>query len=326
MIERFGAAGIPADKVSLSARHYVFNFPAPPAGLVDEFRLYYGPTMNAFEAAEKNGRADAICRQELDSAVREPEQKPGQGHDLHSGDVPARDGGGVRNRLAGALLFIPLIAAAAEPPPYDMAATPEATTVRQHALNRCRAAPSRTMREQIDCSLAAHRAYAVGTKLRDMGLFRDYAKTLRQAADDADAGRITPYEAQNRIVRAGVKFRASVENAYQDWHRRTVQHGPLYDRAAFPAALKTRDAAVAGCGGWTRRHPGACRLHPQGRARLCRCHPAGRHGLFITVTTPSSPTPPPMPSDGRMTPANLGARHQQIWTDFLHTLAHQIER
>jgi len=149
------------------------------------------------------------------------------------------------------LLFIPLLAAAAEPPPYDMAATPEATTVRQHALNRCRATPSRTMREQIDCSLAAHRAYAVGTKLRDMGLFRDYAKTLRQAADDADSGRISPYEAQNRIVRAGVKFRASVEDAYQDWHRRAMSRGPLYDRAAFPAALKTRDAAVASCGGWT---------------------------------------------------------------------------
>ena len=31
-------------------------------------------------------------------------------------------------------------------------------------------------------------------------------------------------------------------------------------------------------------------------------------------------------TDGRMTPANLGARHQQIWMDFLHTLAHQSER
>jgi hypothetical protein len=31
-------------------------------------------------------------------------------------------------------------------------------------------------------------------------------------------------------------------------------------------------------------------------------------------------------TDGRMTPANLGARHQQIWTDFLHTLAYQFKR
>ena len=35
---------------------YRFNFPGPPADLVAEFRDYYGPTMNAFEAAETNGR------------------------------------------------------------------------------------------------------------------------------------------------------------------------------------------------------------------------------------------------------------------------------
>ena len=224
-----------------------------------------------------------------------------------------------------ALLCMPLFVAAAEPPPYDMAATPEATTVRQHALNRCRAAPSRTMREQIDCSLAAHRAYAVGTRLRDMGLFRDYAKTLRQAADDADAGRITPYEAQNRIVRAGVKFRASVENAYQDWHRRTVPHGPLYDRAAFPAALKTRDAAVAACGGWTPAIPAhiAC-IRKAERAfaaaiRLADMDVYYGYDSVLTYTAADA-------MDGRMTPVNLGARHQQIWTDFLHTLAQQSGR
>jgi len=82
-------------------------------------------------------------------------------------------------RLALALLSIPLSAAAAERAPYDMAATPEATTVRQHALNQCRAMATGTMRAQIDCSLAAHRAYAVKTKLRDMGLFRTYAEALR---------------------------------------------------------------------------------------------------------------------------------------------------
>jgi hypothetical protein len=32
---------------------------------VDEFRKYYGPTMNAFEAAEKNGRA-ANLQKELE--------------------------------------------------------------------------------------------------------------------------------------------------------------------------------------------------------------------------------------------------------------------
>jgi hypothetical protein len=32
---------------------------------VDAFRRYYGPTMSAFEAAEKNGRADDL-KMELD--------------------------------------------------------------------------------------------------------------------------------------------------------------------------------------------------------------------------------------------------------------------
>jgi hypothetical protein len=225
-----------------------------------------------------------------------------------------------------ALLFIPLLAAAAEPPPYDMAATPEATSIRQHALNHCRAAPSRTMREQIDCSLAAHRSYAVGTKLRDMRLFRDYATALRRAADDADAGRISPYEAQNRIVRAGVKFRASVENAYQNWHHSTAPHGPLYDRAAFGNALKARDAAVAGCGGWTAAaiptHIACIRKAERAFAATIRLADMDLYYGYDSVLTYTAADA----MDGRMTQANLGARHQQIWTDFLHTLAQQAGR
>ena len=224
-------------------------------------------------------------------------------------------------------MLLPLIAAAAEPPPYDMAATPEATTVRQHALNHCRAAPSRTMREQIDCSLAAHRAYAVATKLRDMGLFRDYAKTLRQAADDADAGRISPYEAQNRIVRAGVKFRASVEDGYQDWHRRTMKHGPLYDRGAFPAALRPAMRRLQVAGGWTvaaaiPAHVACIRKAERAFVAAIRLADMDVYYGYDSVLTYTAADA----MDGRMTQANLGARHQQIWTDFLHTLAHQIER
>jgi hypothetical protein len=57
VIERFGAAGVPKEKISFLRDTYTFNFSGPPADLVGEFRKYYGPTMNAFEAAEKNGRA-----------------------------------------------------------------------------------------------------------------------------------------------------------------------------------------------------------------------------------------------------------------------------
>jgi ubiquinone/menaquinone biosynthesis C-methylase UbiE len=57
VVERFAAAGIAADKVSFDRDTFVFNYAGSPAGFVNEFRKYYGPTMNAFDAAEKNGRA-----------------------------------------------------------------------------------------------------------------------------------------------------------------------------------------------------------------------------------------------------------------------------
>src|SRR4029078_5588361 len=57
VIERFGGAGIAKEKISFVRDTYTFNFPGKPSELVDAFRQYYGPTMNAFEAAEKNHRA-----------------------------------------------------------------------------------------------------------------------------------------------------------------------------------------------------------------------------------------------------------------------------
>lgn len=57
VIERFAAAGVPTQNISFVRDTFTFNFPGPPALFVDSFRKYYGPTMNAFEAAEKNGRA-----------------------------------------------------------------------------------------------------------------------------------------------------------------------------------------------------------------------------------------------------------------------------
>ena len=57
VIERFAATGVPADKISFARDTFTFNFPGTPSAFVDEFRKYYGPSMNAFEAAEKQGRA-----------------------------------------------------------------------------------------------------------------------------------------------------------------------------------------------------------------------------------------------------------------------------
>jgi hypothetical protein len=70
VIERFGKAGIPKENISFS--RYTFNFTAayPTAQFVDAFRKYYGPTMNAFEAAEKNGRAQDLQRELEDLFAR----------------------------------------------------------------------------------------------------------------------------------------------------------------------------------------------------------------------------------------------------------------
>jgi ubiquinone/menaquinone biosynthesis C-methylase UbiE len=57
VIERFTGAGVAKEKISFSRETFTFNYPTAPATLVEEFRKYYGPTMNAFDAAEKNGRA-----------------------------------------------------------------------------------------------------------------------------------------------------------------------------------------------------------------------------------------------------------------------------
>jgi ubiquinone/menaquinone biosynthesis C-methylase UbiE len=56
VIERFGGAGIAKENISLLRDTYTFNFPGKTNDFVAVFRDYYGPTMNAFEAAEKNGR------------------------------------------------------------------------------------------------------------------------------------------------------------------------------------------------------------------------------------------------------------------------------
>jgi SAM-dependent methyltransferase len=63
VVERFGGAGIPAERISFTRDTYTFNYPGVPADFVEEFRKYYGPTMNAFEAAEKNGRTTELHKE-----------------------------------------------------------------------------------------------------------------------------------------------------------------------------------------------------------------------------------------------------------------------
>ena len=63
VVERFGNAGIPKESISFARDTYTFNFPGSASEFVAAFRRYYGPTMNAFEAAEKNGRGDDLLKE-----------------------------------------------------------------------------------------------------------------------------------------------------------------------------------------------------------------------------------------------------------------------
>jgi ubiquinone/menaquinone biosynthesis C-methylase UbiE len=60
VIERFSGAGIPSESITFARGTYTFEFPGSPSKFVDAFRSFYGPTMNAFEAAERGGRAKEL--------------------------------------------------------------------------------------------------------------------------------------------------------------------------------------------------------------------------------------------------------------------------
>ena len=56
VIERFGAAGVPASSITCEPMTYIFEHPGDPADFLTVFRDYYGPTMNAYAAASASGR------------------------------------------------------------------------------------------------------------------------------------------------------------------------------------------------------------------------------------------------------------------------------
>ena len=76
--ERFGKAGIAREDISLVRDTYVFEFAGTPATFVGEFRDYYPLTMNAFDAAEKNGRADQLAN-ELEDLFQSQNKSPSKG-------------------------------------------------------------------------------------------------------------------------------------------------------------------------------------------------------------------------------------------------------
>lgn len=63
--ERFAAAGVPAGNITCARDTYVFNHPGPASDFLAQFRTFYGPTMNAFDAAARSGKVDDL-QAELD--------------------------------------------------------------------------------------------------------------------------------------------------------------------------------------------------------------------------------------------------------------------
>jgi ubiquinone/menaquinone biosynthesis C-methylase UbiE len=58
IIERFGEVGVPKENVSLAKDTFYFTHDDKgPTEFIELFKKYYGPTMNAVEAAEKSGKA-----------------------------------------------------------------------------------------------------------------------------------------------------------------------------------------------------------------------------------------------------------------------------
>jgi SAM-dependent methyltransferase len=73
--ERFTGAGVPQEQISFERDTYTFNFPGTPSELLTAFRTYYGPTMNAFEAATANGR-EAELQAELEELFNSQNTSP----------------------------------------------------------------------------------------------------------------------------------------------------------------------------------------------------------------------------------------------------------
>lgn len=74
-MERFEKAGIPSKNISFLRDTYTFNFAGSPSEFVHTFKTYYGPTMNAFEAAAKNGKAEQLQKELEDLLTQQNESR-----------------------------------------------------------------------------------------------------------------------------------------------------------------------------------------------------------------------------------------------------------
>jgi SAM-dependent methyltransferase len=72
IIERFGQAGVPRENISMVKDTFYFTSPDKgPIEFIDAFERFYGPTMNALEAAQKSGKGDEFHNRLLELAQAE---------------------------------------------------------------------------------------------------------------------------------------------------------------------------------------------------------------------------------------------------------------
>jgi len=76
IVERFGKAGVPQEKISMVKDTYYFASPEKsPTQFIELFETFYGPTMNAVEAAQKNGKAGELHAQLVELANSQNKSK-----------------------------------------------------------------------------------------------------------------------------------------------------------------------------------------------------------------------------------------------------------
>ncbi len=78
IVDRFGQAGVPADRITMVKDTFYFSSPGKsPAEVIGLFETYYGPTMNAVDAARKIGKADELHQQLVELANSHNQNKEG---------------------------------------------------------------------------------------------------------------------------------------------------------------------------------------------------------------------------------------------------------
>jgi len=76
IIERFGQAGVPKENISMVKDTYYFASPdKTPTQFIDLFENFYGPTMNAVDAAQKSGRLEELHNQLVELAKAQNKSK-----------------------------------------------------------------------------------------------------------------------------------------------------------------------------------------------------------------------------------------------------------